>query len=399
MKSFFDEYSKMTRAVNAITKNPLSKIDALTKTAITSQSFVDAVNVVKGINYKFAEAVVALSKIVNPYIIKATETLSVYEKAYRAVIKDQYEYKLSIQNKWRNLEEELKGKNRYFPKSELLTIFEILAKEAKCYLKKGTVLYRARKISEQELPKDVINLLKYVLETMDKLEQDNQVRINKDIITFIEEMTSEEWKQNYLQSGDLQNLLFWGYEVEGSDAPKNNTSHGRANPPGISYLYTASDVNTAISEIQPTIEQLISIAKITTSKRFNIFDFSFPGAYKNAPIMKKHMGEIKEQFNLSSFWELEIFFNTISDFFSKPTLGNTEYYYTTQYLSELLKNMGFDGIKYKSSLKKKGANIVLFDTSKDENGNLMNYQIQGSSLYRVENVRITSKIVLPKKIK
>jgi len=298
---------------------------------------------------------------------------------------------------WKNLEDELKTKNRYFPKSELLTIFQRLAKEAKCYLKKGTVLYRARKISEQELPEKVIYLLKNVVETMDKLEQEKQVRINKDIIKFLEEIPLEEWKQHYLNKCSLQNLLFWGYNAKDSGAPAINIPYGRANPSGISYLYTACDVNTAISEIQPTIEQLISVAKIATTKRLNIFDFNFPRTYRNSKIMKNHIGEIKKQLDLSSFWELEIFFHTLSELFSKPALGNTEYYYTTQYLSELLKNMGFDGIKYKSSLKKKGFNIVLFDTLKDENGNPMNYHIQSSSLYRIENVRISSTKILPKK--
>jgi metal-dependent hydrolase (beta-lactamase superfamily II) len=51
---------------------------------------------------------------------------------------------------------------------------------------------------------------------------------------------------------------------------------------------------------------------------------------------------------------------------------------------------------FKSSLEKGGKNIVLFDTSKDDNANHENYQILNSYLHKVDNVITTSKKVLPK---
>ena len=36
-------------------------------------------------------------------------------------------------------------------------------------------------------------------------------------------------------------------------------------------------------------------------------------------------------------------------------------YLPTQYLGEIIKQMGFDGIRFKSSLKRGGINLVLFD--------------------------------------
>jgi len=220
-----------------------------------------------------------------------------------------------------------------------------------------------------------------------------------EVVKYIKDIPSNEWEQDYININNLQNHLFWGYAKNESDAPPSKGIYippGRANPSGISYLYTALDKATAISEVQPTIEQSISIAKISTLKKLNVFNFNYPNTYKNSKLLTKHIGEVEEELKLSSFWELEILFSTLSELFAKPILGNTDYYYTTQYISEFLKNKGFDGIQYKSSLKKRGSNIVLFDTSKDENNNTINYQILDSSLYKVENVRITSTKILPK---
>ena len=49
----------------------------------------------------------------------------------------------------------------------------------------------------------------------------------------------------------LQNI-FWGYDEKGSDAPpKGTASPGRINPDGISYLYAANDIQTAVLEVRP----------------------------------------------------------------------------------------------------------------------------------------------------
>jgi len=373
--------------------DPLHRIDQIT----------NAVNLpTKEISRFFSNisnAVNSLDKIVNQYTTNAINNLSYLTKAYSETLIEQHHYRQSIYIMWNSLEEELKTKNRYFPKNELLDIFENLTKEAKCYLKKGTILYRARKISEQEFPSEVHKLFNYIIEKNNDQWNSEKIINENEITKYIKDIPSDEWEEDYINMNNLQNHLFWGYGKKESDAPSSRNISippGRANPSGISYLYTALDKATAISEVQPTIEQSISIARISTLKRLNVFNFNYPTTYKNSKLLSKHIGEVEEQLKLSSFWELGILFGTLSELFAKPILGNTDYYYTTQYISEFLKNKGFDGIQYKSSLKKRGSNIVLFDTLKDENDNPINYQILDSSLYKVENVRITSTKILPK---
>lgn len=380
-------------AINAFTQNPLFSVDTFSDKlrAITkgSQNFYSNLNT----------AMNSLNIILKPYIVDALNSVSKYTIIYRDIISEQNKYRQSVNNMWNNLEEELRLKNRYFPKNELINILDNLTKEAKYYLKKGAILYRARKISEQDFPEEVHKLINYIMEKNNTQSNSNKLIQINDIIKNINDIPSDEWEDNYINMNNLQNNLFWGYGKKESDAPSSkdiSIPHGRANPSGISYLYTARDTATAISEVQPTIEQFISIAKITTLKRLNLFYFNFPGAYQNSKLLEKHIGEIKRQYELSHFWELEIFFDSLSELFTKPILGNTDYYFTTQYISEFLKNKGFDGIQYKSSLKKRGLNIVLFDTSKDTNSNPINYQIINSSLYKIENVKIISSKILPK---
>jgi uncharacterized protein YrzB (UPF0473 family) len=298
---------------------------------------------------------------------------------------------------WNELEEELKTNNRDFHKSEFITIFDKCAKEAKCIIPKGYILYRARKIETDELPFEVKQIINTANENLKDFDHPYQPNKDEDIWDYIKNIPFENWEQYYKDDLKTQNISFWGFNGEKSDAPRYNNVQGRANPVGISYLYTARDINTAISEIQPTIGQLISVAKIKTTKKLNIFTFDFYSAFKNSELMNQHIGEIKKHLDLSNFWQLGIFFCFFLELFSNPALGRTNNYYSTQYLSEYIKNLGFDGIKYKSSLKNGGSNIVLFDTSKDENGNHKNYEILNSTLHKVNNVKITSSLILPKK--
>ena len=57
-------------------------------------------------------------------------------------------------------------------------------------------------------------------------------------------------------------------------------------------------------------------------------------------------------------------FDVIRKRFSEPNSGDSFKYLPTQYLGEIIKQMEFDGIRFNSSLKKGGINIVLFDDKK-----------------------------------
>ena len=245
-----------------------------------------------------------------------------------------------ILSEWNQLDDELKTKNRYFPESNFIEIFKGFCIPEYLY---STVnieeeLYRARIYNRHE--------------------------------------DTEEKDEN-----------FQGYGKKGSDAPPSSYSTtGRNNPNGISYLYTAQDLDTAISEIQPNVGQVVSVAKIRATTEIRIFDFE--KIFDNQNSEEDSHEEFEEKAK-NSLYAVIRFYSIMSKIFSTPSRGDSTNYYATQYISEFIKKEGFGGIRFKSSSNTGGSNIVLFDVSEQER----KYEIISSSLHEIEEVKVTSKIV------
>ena len=157
----------------------------------------------------------------------------------------------------------------------------------------------------------------------------------------------------------LNNNAYSGYDAENSLAPKNKNiiRAGRANPEKIGYLYLSEDVETSIKEIRPNIKSRISVATVEILKDFKLFDIS-------------DLNQNLKEFEALNFG------------FSLP-VSNEMDYIPTQYISELLKNIGFDGIKFNSSLNKNKKNITLFNYE-----NNVNIQFIKSELYFVNDINV-----------
>jgi hypothetical protein len=156
----------------------------------------------------------------------------------------------------------------------------------------------------------------------------------------------------------------------------NRASEGRANPKGIPYLYVATDKETAMSEVRPSLGTILSVGKFKPIKELKIIDFSV------------HQGKInfflKEPNDTK---KLEAVWTDMDNAFSIPT-SNTNFnsdYVPTQIIAEFIKSLGYDGIAYKSSLGK-GHNIVLFD--------LDIATITENNIYEVEKIDFDFKIVV-----
>jgi len=184
-------------------------------------------------------------------------------------------------------------------------------------------------------------------------------------------LNNETWKESPI----------WGFDAEGSDAPPNDkTPNGRINPVGMSYLYTSEDPHTAIVEVRPTIEQMVSVAEVEIKKDLKIFDFCINPT--DGDIADGQRGIFEE----------------IARHLSMPNHMGGSGYYATQYISQYIKKLrgSFDGIRFRSSLHKCGVNIVLFDTTKDEETKEpRNYVIKNSSVHYVDNITISESKVLP----
>ena len=67
----------------------------------------------------------------------------------------------------------------------------------------------------------------------------------------------------------------------------------------------------------------------------------------------------------------------LSNLLSELNYGGEEDYLPTQYLCEYIRELGFDGIRFASSLNQNGKIIVLFDAN-DNNHN--NYEIMSTKV-------------------
>lgn len=131
---------------------------------------------------------------------------------------------------------------------------------------------------------------------------------------------------------------------------------GRLNPEGIPFLYTAGDETTAVAEMRPSKGIDVTIAELELMKDATIVDATLDDI--NAP----NAGDEKP-------WEegARTTWQTISFMFSVPHHPEDSLSYVpTQYLSEVIKNAGYDGIRYPSALNSGGWNLALFDTKAAE---------------------------------
>lgn len=161
--------------------------------------------------------------------------------------------------------------------------------------------------------------------------------------------------------------------------PKNNAIEGRLNPKGIPYLYLSTNENTAISEVRPWIESEITIGYFKILEDLKIVDTS-----TDEPkdlLLKYTLTEKRPIESYSDAEKEEYVWGDINSAFSQPISPNesTLKYLPTQYLSEKIKIIGYDGIAFKSSLSEDGYNICLFYPDKAK--------CTGCNMFKIEEIK------------
>ena len=125
------------------------------------------------------------------------------------------------------------------------------------------------------------------------------------------------------------------------------------NTEGISYLYLAGDLETTLYEVRASLFDYVSVGTFKLDDNIKVVNLS------------EKTYDIFRQAELETLDEL-IFIRKLEEELSKPRRRSDSEldYLPTQYLSELIKSMGYDGIEFKSSLNKKGLNLVIFNPEK-----------------------------------
>lgn len=145
-----------------------------------------------------------------------------------------------------------------------------------------------------------------------------------------------------------QDNKFMGYnEINSREPVLGIGSEGRNNITGASYLYIASNPETACMEVKSQFGDLISLAKFRIIKPLYVIDFGTEKTFQRSDteLYEMSMGD---------------FFSQLMLRFTEPVRGENAYR-ATQIIADYLRKTGIDGIKYKSFLSPGGFNYTIFN--------------------------------------
>lgn len=155
--------------------------------------------------------------------------------------------------------------------------------------------------------------------------------------------------------------------------PKRRSSHGRANPAGIPYLYLASLPDTAVAEIRPHTGEIACVADFTVPE-IKAVDLRNPRKLVSPFILTdaSEIGQLRADLPL---------LERLGEELTRPIqpAGAAIDYIPSQYLCEFIKKSGFDGVVYRSSVSD-GINLALFNPTQAVGG--------GVELYNVAKVSV-----------
>lgn len=287
---------------------------------------------------------------------------------------------------WLQFEQGLIYKNRFSSNSPIVDELHKREKQATMILPRSKELYRARSFKRSSFDK----LVEYYMKEhgCSKEEIDTVLKEwtnEQKLMTLLPQLYSDigpDYLNNNKETSALVNaqkkwktrIRFKGYNAKDSTAPVPELiGNGRANPDHIRYLYLCEDNVTPIYEIRPIIGEQVSIAKFQLQRDVKLFDLT-----------------LNIQDNIQPGYEWPSLYNAIGAMFSKPYNGDASKYLPTQYLAEEIKKMGFDGLRFNSSLHKGGVNVVLFDPEL--------CKATSSDLVDVKEINITTDLPLIYKI-
>ena len=164
-------------------------------------------------------------------------------------------------------------------------------------------------------------------------------------------------------------------EASISAPPPPHASAGRMNRGGVSFLYLATDTETAIAEIRPHPGHFCSIGSFEARRDLRVADLTSIDVC-NYATSDRQLDEY-------------LLLKTIDDLFSIPVIPEKRTdYHLTQLLADAFRHLGFDAVCYKSSVGD-GKNYVVFDPQ------LFNYVNGSGAVYKIKELRYRQDKMIP----
>lgn len=225
------------------------------------------------------------------------------------------------QQLWNSFYEEVMFHQRFFISHPLLDRLKEIAGQCEMIVNSGAIYYRARII-------------------------DGNAARNEHMVAKCYGVNATEEERKWYRNKANK---FRGLCKKGSYVPPNQKliREGRSNPKFIRYLYMAESPTTAVFEVRPILYNAINVAGIEVKESLRIANIAVD---LNPEEDKSFEG-----------WLLRF----VQSAFSSPT-NNPDDYIPSQIIAEFFRHLGYDGIRYSSSLHLGGFNLTIFDTTKCE---------------------------------
>ena len=216
-------------------------------------------------------------------------------------------------------------------------------------------------ICEQAYLEVVGEELTLIRDSSFKMAPRNIYLMRKELMPETEHQYEEAVKRIIYQK---EATTFWGFKKERCGIPPEQYRRaGRLNTKKDGFLYLAMEENTAIKEMKPILGQEYSIAVGNCTRTLKLADLV----------------------NKKKFGKNPAFLYFLSSKISEPNIEiDEEFYRITQLLAHKLRDNGFDGILYDSSVSSNGRNVLIF-----EEGNI---DFKSSKCVTIENIAITYSV-------
>lgn len=158
----------------------------------------------------------------------------------------------------------------------------------------------------------------------------------------------EHEKRDIFSGGFEAEMVYEPYSNSEIGAPPPHLAgDGRINRIGVSYLYCATDIYTAVAEIRPHPGDIVSIGKFIANQDLSVFDLT------SNQFIKYYYSDDK----LYDYRKL----NTFTELLQKViTPSERRSYNITQLIADCIRKLDFDGILFPSSVSNED-NLVIFN--------------------------------------
>lgn len=182
--------------------------------------------------------------------------------------------------------------------------------------------------------------------------------------------------------------------VKELSAPPNHlATNNRMSPPGIAFLYTAGDVETAIAELHPFVGDTVAIGQFVTVQELRFFDFTLLDnvTFTDANILDNPV--------MHKTFRNRYLTKTLHHLISRPLRANDTSYIETQVFAEVIRSYTgeeYDGIIFGSTQRTGGRNYVIFGKSSATDSLKYHAEFnrkQGVMLYRITEMRAQAEEV------